>query len=455
MRAAFLVLVPGLLLAGDVYQAPSPEPTAEETLILELMNRFRADPKAEAEWIVKTYAQGDKVMGADAKLFLEECGQLKAMPPLVFNLRLLDAARKHSQYMIFNGLGHVEEPAKRGFTGASFGDRAKAAGYEGFAAAENAFAGSSGALNSHVGFIIDFGPGGTGGMQPGRGHRMNMIGGYREVGPGGVPNGNGTTGLSVTHDMGSSKAARLVGGVVYVDRNGNGFYDPGEGKGNVTIMAADGSRTPTWASGAYTLELKSAGAVALKIDYHGQTLVKEFAAGQDNIGFSFAIPQQTESDLADRLLAEVDKEATDTPPRFKAQVALALAAPELLLDQSRHERIAAAIGTVGADLGAAQQGVRDAFAADPSVMKKLIATHGKTYRGTNAAAWFKEADLAYKASLSVQGYLKQAAVAKPSPTMERDLLKSLEQAQGGLQVGEFASRLGALAAQVRGAGNKS
>ena len=63
MRAAVLWLITGFILADDVYQAPSPEPTAEETLILELMNRFRANPKAESEYIVKTFGHGDKIFG--------------------------------------------------------------------------------------------------------------------------------------------------------------------------------------------------------------------------------------------------------------------------------------------------------------------------------------------------------------------------------------------------------
>ena len=141
MRVHLLLLIPSLTVltalangADDVYQAPSPEPTPEETLILELMNRFRADPKAEAEYIVKTFGKGDTVFGAEAKMFLDECAALKAMPPLVFNLQLLDAARKHSFYMVHNGLGHVEEAGKRGFTGASPSDRTKAAGYPGGAA---------------------------------------------------------------------------------------------------------------------------------------------------------------------------------------------------------------------------------------------------------------------------------------------------------------------------------
>jgi hypothetical protein len=116
MRAAALLLIPGFLFADDVYQAPSPEPTAEETLILELMNRFRANPKAESEYIVKTFGHGDKIFGAQAKMFLDECATLKSMPPVMFNLQLLNAARKHAYYMVHNGLGHTEEAGKRGFT---------------------------------------------------------------------------------------------------------------------------------------------------------------------------------------------------------------------------------------------------------------------------------------------------------------------------------------------------
>ena len=456
MRAVVLLLMPSLgallsvaLAAEDVYQAPSPEPTAEETLILELMNRFRADPKAEAEYIVKTFGKGDRVFGAEAKMFLDETSALKPMPPLVFNLQLLDAARKHSFYMVHNGLGHVEEAGKRGFTGASPGDRTKAAGYPG-GAAENAFAGSSGPLNSHVRFIVDDGPGGPGGMQPGRGHRMNMIGNHREVGPGGVPNGGG---LSVTHNLGSRGGNRLAGGVVYVDLNGNGFYDLGEGKSNVTVSAADGSHVATWQSGAYSLELKSGGATALRIEYLGQSQSKQAVASPDNIGFSWAIPQQVEFDAADKLLAAVDKE-TDaaSPARFKAVVALALTAPSLLIDAPRQEKVTAAIGDTGAQLAAAQQAVRSGFADEPATMKKLLAEHTKTYRGTAAQAWFKEAEMAYNAGLSVRGYLKQAATLKPAPSAERDLIRQLEGARDAFKVGEFASRVGALLAQVRGAG---
>jgi hypothetical protein len=446
MRAPVLLLLTALAGAAEVYQAPSAEPTPDETLILELMNRFRANPSAEAKYIVDTFGKGDRVLGADARMFLEECAPLKPMPPLVFNLQLLDSARKHSYYMIHNGLTHVEEPEKRGFTGVSFGDRAKAAGYAGFASAENAFAGSSGALNSHVGFIVDFGAG-PGGMQPGRGHRANMMGNHREAGPGGVPNGNG---LSVTHNFGSRGAGRLVGGVVHVDLNDNAFYDAGEGKGGVLITASDGSHVTTWSSGAFTLELKSDGPVTLKAEYNGQQCTRQFPAGQDNLSFTWRIAQQAEFDSADRLLAAVDKETDPAGPgRFKAVVALALAAPGLLVDAPRRERIAAALGDIGGQLATAQQAVREAFDGEPAAMRRLLGEHAKTYRGTAAAAWFKEAETAFNASQSVQGFLKQAAAVKPAPSAERDLIRQLEGAREALKVGEFAGRVGALVGRVR------
>src|SRR5260221_12486832 len=83
--------------ASDVYQPPDPEPTPEETLILELMNRFRADPKAEASKIAPAGAATATYSGkgVDWKMFWDEVTALKPSPPLVFNLEFVDASPKH------------------------------------------------------------------------------------------------------------------------------------------------------------------------------------------------------------------------------------------------------------------------------------------------------------------------------------------------------------------------
>jgi uncharacterized protein YkwD len=184
MRIA--MAVPTLLLvafsrpqdSGRVYQAPDPEPTPEETLALEHMNAMRANPAPFAERIA-AYAKTDSTGQwnlVDWKMFMDEIRALKPAPPLVFNLDLLDAARKHSHYITLNDqLGHDETPSKPGFTGARPADRVAAAGYAGLFSAENAGTGHRNGWDSHCRFIIDAGPGGTGGMQPERGHRRNMM----------------------------------------------------------------------------------------------------------------------------------------------------------------------------------------------------------------------------------------------------------------------------------------
>src|SRR6185436_3640692 len=99
--------------ADQVYKAPDPEPTVDETLILELMNRFRADPVGEVERLLKP-GESNPWRGVDWAMFTKEMKALQPAAPLVFNLKLLDAARKHSHYMVLNGLTHIEEPNKAG-----------------------------------------------------------------------------------------------------------------------------------------------------------------------------------------------------------------------------------------------------------------------------------------------------------------------------------------------------
>src|SRR4029077_13684302 len=110
------------------YEPPDREPTPEETLIVELMNRFRANPSAEADLIAPPGNSGGSV---DWKMFRDEMKALKPMPPICFNLGLLDAARKHSYYMVHNGLTHDEVAGKIGFSGAGPGDRIKLCGLKG------------------------------------------------------------------------------------------------------------------------------------------------------------------------------------------------------------------------------------------------------------------------------------------------------------------------------------
>ena len=447
MRTISTILLLGLAAlplpaqqSKGTYEPPDREPTPEETLILEYLNRFRADPVAEADLIAPSTRKGE---GVDWKMFHEEMKQLKPMPPMVMNLDLLDAARKHSYYMVLNGLGHDEVPGRPGFYGASPADRIRQSGFRGGGWAENAFAGSGGPYDSHQGFIVDAGAG-PGGMQPGRGHRRNMMSAHREIGAGGVPNGRG---LSVTHDFGS-RDVRMAGGVVYIDANGNNFYDLGEGVGQVTIISSDGAAITTWKSGGYTLDLKGQGQVVLTAVLAGEKHTKAFPAGKDNVKFDWIVPKEIPLKAADKLLDAADK-AKDTPKEFAALVALHLGASNLYLDADRKKRVKEMTQEVSGLLGLAQQAVIEAM-KDPEVggLKKVLEEERKPFKGTEADAWFQDAETIGKLKRGVANFQKTAGP-KPSDKEKKDFVAALEAEGARLKTLHFKAELSSLISKVK------
>lgn len=445
-----LALVAGLALPSPAqqqpqgkgpYEPPDREPTPEETLIVEYLNRFRADPVAEMEIIAPPNKSGG---GVDWKMFRDEMKQLKPMPPMVFNLDLLDAARKHSYYMVHNGLGHDETPGKTGFYGAGPADRIKLSGFKGGGWAENAFAGSRGAWDSHEGFIVDAGPGGPGGMQPGRGHRKNMMAAYREIGPGGVPNDRG---LSVTHDFGS-RDVRMAGGVVYIDANGNNFYDVGEGVGQVTISSSDGGAITTWKSGAYTLDLKGQKDVVLTAYLGGEKFTKAFPAGKDNVKFDWIVPKEIPLKAADKLLDAVEK-AKDPAKQFAALVALYTGAKNLYLDAERKKKVQELTAEVGPQLDAAEKAVSDALKnPEDGGIKKVIDEQRKPFRGTEADAWFQDAETIAKLKRGVANFQK-ASGPKPADKEKSSFISMLEAEGSRLKTLHFKAELSGLISKVK------
>jgi len=440
--ASFFVILALPLVAQDSkgpYEPPDREPTPEETLIVELMNRFRANPSAEADLIAPPGKTGGSV---DWKMFRDEMKALRPMPPVCFNLDLLDAARKHSYYMIHNGLTHDEVAGKVGFYGASPAERIKLSGFKGGGWAENAFAGSGGPLDSHNGFLVDAGAG-PGGMQPERGHRKNMIGGYREVGPGGVPTGRG---LSVTHDFGS-RDVRMAGGVVYIDANGNNFYDIGEGIGQVTISSSDGGAVTTWKSGAYVLDLKGQKDVTLTATMGGEKFSKTFPGGKDNVKFDWAVPKEIPLKAADKLIDAADK-AKDSPKAFAALVALVVDSRNLYMDQERRTRVQELTKEVAAQLDAAEKSVGDAL-KDPETpgLKKVIDEARKPFKGTEADAWFTDAETIAKLKRGVVTFQKTG---KPDDKQKTQFVTMLEAEGARLKTLHFKAELSGLISKVKG-----
>ena len=232
-------------------------PTPQEQLLVEMINRGRADPLAEA-------ARYD----IDLNEGVDPGAPISATPkqPLAINLNLAYAAKEHSFWMVDNDtFSHTGE------AGRSAQQRMIAAGYAftgSWASGENiAYRGSTGAADAtaftatiHEDLFLDR-------NYPNRGHRVNQMNpDFREIGTG-VAAGLFTSPTSTfnavmaTEDFAKSGTNVFLTGVAYTDAKvHDNFYTVGEGVGAYTITAVRNGdnatfTTTTWASGGYSLAL--------------------------------------------------------------------------------------------------------------------------------------------------------------------------------------------------------
>ncbi len=242
------------------------EPTDEEQLFLEYINRARENPTAEGKRLATT--SDPKILDAFqiyqvdlAKLQTDLSTNLPS-PPLSFEPHLIDSARGHSLWMLNNAWQAHEETNPVGdldhIVNTTF-DRILAAGYDYSFAGENVYAYSDGISFGHAGFEVDWGVG-PGGVQEELGHRnSNHNPSFTEVGIG-IFNGTHTstavvqvsgTNTIVTNTVGPQVVTvdfgsrfdqpALATGVAYYDLNNNQFYDLGEGLSGVRVEIDSGS----------------------------------------------------------------------------------------------------------------------------------------------------------------------------------------------------------------------
>lgn len=232
-------------------------PSADEQLLVELINRGRADPAAEAARygiaLNEGVASGNTISVAPKQ-------------PLAINLNLTSAARGHSVWMIDNDVfSHT------GAGGSSSHQRMVASGYTftgDWGNGENvAYSGSTGAIDVtdrtaelHENLFVDT-------NYPNRAHRVNQMNpAHREIGAG-VHSGRFFTqgaqfnAVMATEDFARSGTNVFLTGVAYSDAVVNDdFYTVGEGVGGLAITAVRAGdnatfTTTTWSSGGYSLAL--------------------------------------------------------------------------------------------------------------------------------------------------------------------------------------------------------
>lgn len=227
------------------------DPSAFEQYMLELINRARADPEAEADRLGVSLNEG------------LPAGTISSDPkqPLAFNLSLVDAAEGHTAWMIETGV-----VSNVGANGSTPEDRMVDAGYGAagtFEFGESVFA------------VPDAGPVDDP-LPVDLGHDLSFTNGdfrdrmlrdeFKEVGlaPALATQSTGETvetALVVTQDFATrSSTDAFLTGVAFNDTDSNDFYTVGEGVGGVTVEAVRASdgltvTTTTMTAGGYQMEL--------------------------------------------------------------------------------------------------------------------------------------------------------------------------------------------------------
>lgn len=282
-------------------------PTAVEQYMVELLNRARANPNAEAalhHGFIDT--EGNRFNGQLNEGLASGTISSASKQPLAVNPYLTDAARTHSQWMI-----DADTYSHTGSGGSNPGQRMSAAGYSNATTwGENiAINWSSGTLDpattvfrQHQNLFTDM-------TIVGRGHRLNMMNAlFKEVGVGvatgpWVVGGKSWNALAGTQNFAANNNTYLTG-VAYRDNVVvDQFYSVGEGLGGVTVRATrvtDNAvfTTTTWASGGYSLALPagtyniqaSGGGLASTIYYNAVTI------GNQNVKRDFVYGQTADSE---------------------------------------------------------------------------------------------------------------------------------------------------------------
>jgi uncharacterized protein YkwD len=225
-------------------------PTEFDQYLLELVNRARANPAAEAAFYRIDLNEGlaSGTISATAK------------QPLAFNPYLIDSAQKHSQWMLdtnqfsHTGSGGSDPAARMRAAGAT---TLTAAG-ENIATCTN-WSGMLGAVDwCHEALFVDT-------NYPERAHRKNLLNGnWREVGIGAKVEEDWFNTYMFTQDFCVVSSSAFLTGVAYDDQRiaKDNFYTPGEALAGITITATRRSdakvfSTTTWSSGGYSLPLAS------------------------------------------------------------------------------------------------------------------------------------------------------------------------------------------------------
>ncbi|WP_395752032.1 CAP domain-containing protein [Prosthecobacter sp.] len=244
------------------------DPTADQQYMLELTNRFRADPQGELANLVNFSSPGVwagtksddpsiayalNYFGTSASALASQFSSLSAAPPLAWNSALNTSATSYSNLMV------TSDQQAHGLDGLTLDQRIQNGGYGAnwLNVGENLFASADSPFHAHGAFVIDWGDGngstaGYGnGIQNPAGHRDLLLNSaMKEIGIGfqsvAIPGGNTTAigpyvitehlASQFRFDGASYISDAILTGSIYQDTVlADAFYTPGEGLGGEAV----------------------------------------------------------------------------------------------------------------------------------------------------------------------------------------------------------------------------
>jgi hypothetical protein len=281
-------------------------PDGNEQQFLWLVNRARSDPAQEGIWLATMddpdVASSRDFFNVDEGVLQSEFAGYAVKAPAAFDVRLYEAAKAHSDYLIsIDGQNHDNQIA-----------RISSAGFNYSQAAGIVFSYSDHTIYGYAAFNIDWGSG-TDGTQDPPGHRyaiMSISGNYTNAGIAVVPETNPGTRVGpqvITGDFCYANTGfadhynRFIVGTVWEDTNSNNQYDPGEGLAGVTVMPDKGTYfAVTGNSGGYSIPILA-----------DDTYTVTFSGGELSGTFSRTVTVGSSSVLVD---LESDVASSTTPP---------------------------------------------------------------------------------------------------------------------------------------------
>jgi hypothetical protein len=284
------------------------DPTDDEQLMLELVNRARMDPYAE----IALYGIVDLNEGLSPGTIAEGAKQ-----PLALNRFLIDSSRQHSQWMLDNDVF-----SHSGINGTTSTQRMTAAGYSfvpSYASGENLawYGTTASSIDLDATTEINHE-----GLMNSPGHRENILyDGFREIGIGNVQGYFFTDGIDYNSLMttenfafsasspDTSNDGFFITGVVFEDFDNDGAYDPGEGLGDCSVVPQSGSfYGQSSISGGYAIPMAAyAGASMLTVsgDSLPVPMTQTFSmTGNANIKVDFRYREVLSGVLGDTLIQD-------------------------------------------------------------------------------------------------------------------------------------------------------